>query len=91
MFTVLAIFGATALYTIISGLLAVVIREAIQIVIVLLGFVCMTFVGFWMTLGWERLRANVHLISLAIIRLASEPMGVEWEAVFLGYPVLGMW
>ncbi len=89
--TVLAICGATAIYTIIGGLLAVVITEAIQTVVLLLGSVFMTVIGFWMIGGWEGLRAYVHPINLTMVRPASDPTGVSWYAVFLGYPVLGVW
>ncbi len=90
-FTVLAICGATAIYTIIGGLLAVVVTEAIQTVVLLLGSVLITGIGFHMIGGWEGLREVVHPINLTIVRPASDPTGVTWYAVFLGYPVLGIW
>ncbi|MCS7237426.1 MAG: sodium:solute symporter [Thermoguttaceae bacterium] len=89
--TVLAICGATAIYTIIGGLLAVVVTEAIQTVVLLLGSVLITVIGFHMIGGWEGLRSAVHPINLTIVRPASDPTGVTWYAVFLGYPVLGIW
>lgn len=89
--TVLGICGATAIYTIIGGLLAVVVTEAIQTVVLLLGSVLITLIGFHMIGGWEGLRSAVHPINLTIVRPASDPTGVTWYAVFLGYPVLGIW
>jgi len=51
--TVLAICGATALYTIIGGLLAVVLTESIQTVVLLTGAVLITFLGLSMMGGWD--------------------------------------
>ncbi len=51
--TILAICGATALYTIVGGLLAVVLTEAIQTVVLLTGAICITFLGLYMMGGWD--------------------------------------
>jgi len=51
--TVLGICGATALYTIIGGLLAVVLTESIQTVVLLSGAVLITFLGLSMMGGWD--------------------------------------
>ena len=51
--TVLAICGATALYTIIGGLLAVVLTESIQTVVLLTGAISITFLGLYMMGGWD--------------------------------------
>ncbi|HIQ20730.1 MAG TPA: sodium:solute symporter [Planctomycetes bacterium] len=52
-FTVLGICGATALYTIIGGLLAVVLTESIQTIVLLTGAVCITVLGLYMMGGWD--------------------------------------
>ncbi len=89
--SILAICGATAIYTIIGGLLAVVVTEAIQTVVLLLGSICITLIGFWMIGGWDGLAQHVHPMNLTIVRPSTDPTGVTWYAVFLGYPVLGVW
>lgn len=89
--TVLAMCVATALYTIVGGLLAVVWTEAIQTVVLLAGATSITFIGMRMIGGWESLRESVHPVNLSILRSSADPTGVTWYAVFLGYPVLGVW
>lgn len=89
--TVVGLCGATAIYTVIGGLLAVVLTESIQTIVLLAGSVCITIIGFRMIGGWEALRANVHPVNLAMVRPGVDPTGISWYAVFLGYPVLGVW
>ncbi len=51
--TVIAICGATAIYTIVGGLLAVVVTESIQTVVLLAGSICITLLGLYMMGGWD--------------------------------------
>lgn len=89
--TVLAMAGATAIYTIVGGLLAVVVTETIQTVVLLVGAACITWIGFHMIGGWNALVESVHPVNLTILRSSADPTGITWYAVFLGYPVLGIW
>lgn len=89
--TVLGMAGATAIYTIIGGLLAVVVTETIQTVVLLVGAACITWIGFQMIGGWNSLVESVHPVNLTILRSSADPTGITWYAVFLGYPVLGIW
>ncbi|MGQ9506033.1 MAG: sodium:solute symporter family transporter [Thermogutta sp.] len=89
--TVLAMCGATAIYTIVGGLLAVVWTETIQTVVLLGGAACITFIGLRTIGGWHALQESVHPVNLSILRSSADPTGVTWYAVFLGYPVLGVW
>jgi len=89
--TVLAMAGATAIYTIVGGLLAVVVTETIQTVVLLVGAACITWIGFHMIGGWNSLVESVHPVNLTILRSSADPTGITWYAVFLGYPVLGIW
>jgi Na+/proline symporter len=75
----------------VGGLLAVVLTESIQTIVLLLGAVCITAIGFKMVGGWSELRAGVHPVNLTILRPSTDPTGITWYAVFLGYPVLGVW
>jgi SSS family solute:Na+ symporter len=56
---VIAICGATALYTIIGGLLAVVLTESIQTVVLLVGAICITILGLYMMGGWDETWAGL--------------------------------
>jgi len=89
--TILGLCGVTAIYTIVGGLLAVVVTESIQTVILLLGSLCLTAIGFWMLGGWHRLVEMVHPVNLSMLRASNDPTETTWYAVFLGYPVLGIW
>ena len=108
LWTVLGICGATAIYTIVGGLLAVVVTESIQTVVLLVGAVFITLLGLHMmgeggqpsggllglgqmAEGWSRVKQNVHPGSFSILRPDSDPSGISWYAVLLGYPVLGIW
>ncbi len=89
--TILALCAVTAIYTIIGGLLAVVLTESIQTIVLLFGSICITVIGFQMIGGWSELQASVHPVNLSILRSGNDPTGITWYAVFLGYPVLGVW
>lgn len=91
LYTVLAMCGATAIYTIVGGLLAVVWTESLQTVILLVGAACITWIGLDRIGGWEGLNEAVHPVNLSMLRSGVEPTGVTWYAVLLGYPVLGIW
>ncbi len=89
--TILIMCGVTAIYTVIGGLLAVVLTESIQTIVLLVGSICITAIGFWMIGGWSNLVANVHPVNLSMLRASNDPTQTTWYAVFLGYPVLGIW
>ena len=55
MFFIIALGGLTGIYTVIGGLLAVVWTESIQTVLLLIGAVCITVVGYHAVGGWEAL------------------------------------
>ncbi|MCU0916646.1 MAG: sodium:solute symporter [Planctomycetes bacterium] len=89
-----SIIGAsvvTGIYTIIGGLLAVVLTESLQTVILLAGAILITSVAFVKAGGWPGVTAHVEPVKLTILRSASDPAGLPWYSVFLGYPVIGLW
>ena len=89
--TILVMCAITAIYTIVGGLLAVVVTESIQTVVLLVGSFCITLIGYHMIGGWSELKASVHPVNLSMLRAGNDPTGITWYAVFLGYPVLGVW
>ncbi len=95
LWTIIAIAGITGLYTAIGGLAAVVTTEAIQTVVLLLGAVCVTVIALVKAGGWsgihETLVAHGELTKLTLLRSADDPAGLPWYAIFLGYPVIGIW
>lgn len=81
----------TGLYTIVGGLMAVVVTEAIQTLVLLAGAVCVTAIAFWQVGGWSGLVAAVEPVKLTVLRSADDPSGLPWYSVLLGYPVIGIW
>jgi SSS family solute:Na+ symporter len=85
----------TAIYTVLGGLKAVVVTETIQTCILLLGALTITVLAI--------LALPDHGIhNLAQFKAALKPhqlnmlqthsaVGLNWYAVFLGYPILGIW
>lgn len=95
LWTIIAIATMTGLYTAIGGLIAVVTTEAIQTVVLLVGAICVTAIALFEAGGWSGIRetliANGELSKLTMLRSADDPSGLPWYAVFLGYPVIGIW
>ncbi len=89
-----SIIGATiltGLYTIVGGLMAVVVTESIQTVVLLIGSVLLTIFGLIKVGGWSGIAENVDAVKLTMLRPSSDPAGYPWYSVFLGYPVIGLW
>lgn len=91
--TVIALL--TGLYTVIGGLRAVVITESIQTIVLLSGAVIITALCFNKVGGWhgitDKLYATGSMDKISMLRPAGDKSGMPWYAVFLGYPVLGIW
>ncbi len=99
----------TGIYTMLGGLLAVVWTESVQTVLLLVGAVVVTVVGYLKVGGWSALAQTLatHPHPLAAVadsqvtwgtanflhmaRGASDPSGLAWYSILLGYPVLGIW
>jgi SSS family solute:Na+ symporter len=93
--SVILIATLTGIYTIIGGLRAVVITESIQTVVLLAGAFIITVICFQKIGGWSSLTQTLHESSsmnkLSMLRGSGDSSGMPWYAVFLGYPVLGIW
>jgi SSS family solute:Na+ symporter len=89
--SIIGVAVLTGLYTIVGGLLAVVITESIQTVILLAGAFCITGFGLYYAGGWHGLAASVEPVKLTLLRSPDDPAGLPWYSVFLGYPVIGLW
>jgi SSS family solute:Na+ symporter len=99
----------TGLYTMLGGLLAVVWTESVQAILLFVGAVTVTVVGYLRVGGWSvlahTLATQAHPLSrvagssvtwgtgnfLHMARTASDPSGLAWYSILLGYPVLGIW
>ena len=96
MYTGIVVVAAlTGIYTIIGGLMAVVVTEAIQTVVLVLGAAVITYFAWDKMGGWEPmvdvLREKGEEAKLSMLRPHGDADSLPWYAVFLGYPVLGIW
>ena len=93
--SVIVIAFFTGLYTIIGGLRAVVVTESIQTIVLLTGAVVITVICYNKVGGWgeitSTLQSSGELDKLSMLKPADDPTGMPWYAIFLGYPVLGIW
>jgi SSS family solute:Na+ symporter len=91
MYSIVTAAVLTGLYTIVGGLLAVVLTESLQTVVLLVGAITITVVAYVKAGGWAGIEANVDPVKLTILRSADDPANLPWYSVFLGYPVIGLW
>jgi SSS family solute:Na+ symporter len=93
--SVIIIAVITSIYTIVGGLTAVVITESIQTVVLLTGAVIMSVMAYHKMGGWQPmvdiLKQKHQLNKLSMLRPPGDSSGLPWYAVFLGYPILGIW
>lgn len=92
---IIAIAALTALYTIVGGLLAVVLTEAIQTVILIAGASIITWIAYDKMGGWDAMLTSLEstgdTAKLSMLRPHGDESGMPWYAILLGYPVLGIW
>lgn len=93
--SVIIISIITAVYTIIGGLKAVVVTESIQTVVLLAGAAIISYAAFHKMGGWAPMTGVLHntghMDRLSMLRPKGDPGNLPWYAVFLGYPVIGIW
>src|SRR5215831_11269636 len=93
--SVILIALLTGIYTIIGGLRAVVVTESIQTIVLLAGAIIITAICFQKIGGWHALTNTLsqsgNLDKLSMLRGSGDKSGMPWFAIFLGYPVLGIW
>ncbi|MEI9958897.1 MAG: sodium/solute symporter [Ferruginibacter sp.] len=93
--SVIIISIITAIYTIIGGLKAVVVTESIQTIVLLIGAFLISIAAYKAMNGWGAmttvLQKHNEMNKLSMMRPHSDASGMPWYAVFLGYPVLGIW
>ena len=93
--SVIAISVITAIYTIIGGLKAVVVTESIQTIVLITGAAIISFAAYNKMGGWQPMVDVLHstnqMEKISMLRPHGDSSGMPWYAVFLGYPVLGIW
>ncbi len=96
LYSIIAICGLVGIYTVLGGLSAVVITEAIETVVLLLGAIIITVICFMKLGSWQHFTETVKANQegqemLSVLRPHGDKSGLPWYAVLLGYPVIGIW
>ena len=92
---ILLMCGLTALYTVLGGLSAVVMTETIQAIVLIVGATVITVFAYCKVGGWDAMVHSLEqageLTRLSVLRSPEVEKEFPWYAIFLGYPVLGIW
>ncbi len=93
--SILIVAGIVSIYTVLGGLRAVVLTESVNTVVLLAGACFITIFAIAALPGHgihtlAQFRAAVKPQQLNMLQ-AHSAAGLNWYAVFLGYPVLGVW
>jgi SSS family solute:Na+ symporter len=103
-YSIIGISVITAIYTIIGGLKAVMVTDAIQAVLLLAGAALLTFFGI-QALGdvginsWAAFKAACKPDQLSMIQPITDSLApgkfalreYSWYSIVFGYPVVGIW
>ena len=93
--SILIISIITGIYTVLGGLKAVVVTETVQAAVLIAGAILTTIFAVLALpkIGIHnlfQLKAALKPEQLSMLQ-TNNPSGLNWYAVFLGYPVLGIW
>lgn len=83
----------TGIYTVIGGMKAVIYTETIQTVILILGSVCITYLGLQEVGGWSQLHETVIAVSpdhFNMWRPMNDP-DFPWTGLLFGGTIVGIW
>ena len=88
LYSVIGVAILTGIYTVVGGLMAVVLTESIQTVVLLLGACAVTYFCWDKVGGWDQMVANINPEQLSMLKTEGDN---PWYAFLLGFPVLGIW
>ena len=93
--SILIISAVTGIYTVLGGLKAVVVTEAIQTILLVGGSILVTYLAVAAlpehgisTMAEFEARLRPQQLSMV---WTDNSVGLAWYSVLLGYPVLGIW
>ena len=86
----LVVVVITGIYTIFGGLRAVLITDAIQMVVLIGGAVAVTLIGLNAIGGWGAMMESVPPGFMDMWKPASDP-DFPWTGILFGAPILGIW
>lgn len=94
-YCIIAIAILTGIYTIVGGLMAVVVTESVQTIVLVLGAAIISWFAWDKMGGWEpmmnALTAAGATEKVSMLRPHGDASGMPWYSILLGYPVLGIW
>lgn len=92
---------ATGIYTIFGGLRAVIYTDMLQMFILLLGSLAVTFFGLQALGGWEGMMTQLEVATAASDTLTQgqffnlwrpgDDANYPWTGILFGAPILGIW
>jgi solute:Na+ symporter, SSS family len=87
------VLGLTGLYTIVGGLKAVALTEAVQAIVLITGSTIIMVAAMIKVGGWSGLASALasEPERLTLLRSTDVEPEMAWQAVFLGYPIIGIW
>ncbi|MBW1902849.1 MAG: sodium:solute symporter [Deltaproteobacteria bacterium] len=93
--SIIVISVITTIYTVLGGLKAVVVTETIQTVILVFGAATVTLFAIFALPdhgihNLSQFKEAVRPDQLSMLQSKSSA-GLSWYAIFLGYPILGIW
>ncbi len=86
----LVVVVATGLYTVLGGLRAVLVTDALQMFVLVGGAVAVTWIGLDAVGGWGALTAAAGPAFLDLWKPATHP-DFPWTGIAFGAPILGIW
>ena len=86
----LVVIVATGLYTVLGGLRAVLITDTMQLFVLLLGSLVLTWAGVHAVGGWGQMKAAAGP-SFFDMWLPATDKNFPWTGILLGAPILGVW
>ncbi|QBG47004.1 sodium:solute symporter [Verrucomicrobia bacterium S94] len=91
MTSIISIAVLTGIYTMVGGLMAVVLTESVQTIVLLIGAIVLTGVALVKVGGWGGLTETVDPHLFSVLRPKGDPSGLPWYSILLGYPIIGIW
>ncbi|HEX2191415.1 MAG TPA: sodium:solute symporter [Longimicrobiaceae bacterium] len=86
----LIVVVATGIYTVLGGLMAVLVTDMLQMFVLIAGAVAVLFFGLEAVGGWGTLREVAGPAFWDMWRPASDP-DFPWTGILFGAPILGIW
>lgn len=81
---------ATGIYTVFGGLRAVIYTDMIQMFIMLIGSILITYYGIDQLGTWQEVKLSVSPSFMSLWRSANHPE-FPWTGILFGAPILGIW